>query len=207
MIDFYCVPTSNGQKIAILLCELDLKFNLIQVKRVAGEPPNESYLNINPIGKYPSIIDYENPNKKIIIYETQAIAQYLTEKTQLLLPKDSEERANAHIWANVISSGLTPLLGSQYFVQFRAKSNLDEINSWFLSEIKRYLKAFNERLENNKFLSGSSISYCDIMAFPIMFGSINRLPNGLNDYNFISRWVKSLEERPSFKIGLKITKF
>ena len=50
MIDFYCVPTSNGQKIAILLCELGLEFNLIKVNRVAGEPPSDTYLKINPIG-------------------------------------------------------------------------------------------------------------------------------------------------------------
>ena len=207
MIDFFCVPTSNGQKIAILLCELGVEFNLIQIKRIAGEPPNDNYLKINPIGKYPSIIDYDNSEKKIIIYETQAIAQYLIEKTKLLLPSSMEERVNAHIWANVISSGLTPLLGSQYFVQYRAKTNLDEINDWFLSEINRYLKAFNKRLQKNKFLSGPSLSYCDIMAFPIMFGSVKRLPYGLKNYNFISRWLESLQERPAFKKGLKITNF
>ncbi|PPR75879.1 MAG: Disulfide-bond oxidoreductase YfcG [Alphaproteobacteria bacterium MarineAlpha2_Bin1] len=207
MIDFYCVPTSNGQKIAILLNELGLEFNLIKVKRLAGEPPSDEYLKINPVGKYPSIIDFDCENKKIIIFETQAIAQYLTEKTQLLLPNKIEERVNSHIWANVISAGLTPLLGSQYFIEFRAKTNLGEINYWILSEIKRYLKAIDERLEKNIYLAGDTISYCDVMAFPIMFGSIKRLPDSLNNYNHISRWIDVLKNRDSFRRGLEITNF
>lgn len=207
MIDFYCVPTSNGQKIAILLCELGVEFNLIKVNRVAGEPPSDTYLKINPIGKYPSIVDFNNLNQKIIVYETQAIAQYLIEKTQLLLPQKLEERVNANIWSNAISSGLTPLLGSQYFVQYRSETNLDEINEWLLTEIYRYLRAFNNRLENNTYLAGENISYSDVMAFPIMFSSIKRLPDNLNNYNNITRWLKLLQDRPSFIRGVKITNF
>ncbi|MBL43107.1 MAG: hypothetical protein CMM49_10665 [Rhodospirillaceae bacterium] len=207
MIDFYCVPTSNGQKIAILLCELGLEFNLIKVNRLAGEPPSDDYLKINPIGKYPSIIDIDSKNKKTTVFETQAIAQYLIEKTQLLLPKKIEERVNSHIWANAVSSGLTPLLGSQYYVQFRSKTNLNEINDWFLLEIKRYLQAFDKRLETNNFLAGDNISYCDVMAFPILFGSVKRLPDDFNNYNNISRWLNSLIGRPSFRRGIEIAKF
>ena len=150
MITFYCVPTPNGQKIAILLEEMNLTYKLIMQERKVGEPPNLDYLKINPIGKYPSIVDENTSDgKKIIIFETHAIALYLVEKTKLMLPNNQEERSSSHIWSSVISSGLTPLMGTQYFIQFRSREFETEVSSWILEEVNRYLSAIDLRLSNN----------------------------------------------------------
>ncbi len=205
MIDFYCVPTSNGQKIAILLYEMNIKFNLKMVIRKPGDPPTKEYLKINPVGKYPSIIHFNQELKKeIIVFETQAIVMYLTKLTGLLIPENIEDLNQANIWSNAISSGMTPLLGSQYFIQYRAKNKLDEINEWFLSEIKRYLIAFNLRLKDNSYLAGNKISFCDIIAYPVLQNSIKRLPIDLNEFNYIQLWNKKLSLRPAFRKGMGI---
>ena len=208
MIDFYCVQTSNGQKIAILLEEMNLNYNLKLVEREPGQPPNKEFLKINPIGKYPAIIDiysFNNKSNSTIIFETQAIALYLIEKTNLLIPRNLEDRNNAHIWSNALSSGLTPLFGTQYFIQYRAKKDLSEINFWILSEIKRYLNAFDLRLSKSTFLAGSEISYADILSFPIMNNSVKRLPGVIDKYENIKRWLDVLKKRPAFKRGLEIS--
>mgnify|MGYP001239402596 CR=1 FL=1 len=208
MIDFYSVPTSNGQKIAILLEEMSLEYKLIMIEREKGQLPNKDYLKINPIGKYPAIIDNfvdNNESKSIIIFETQAIALYLTDKTNLLLPKKIDDRNNAHIWSSAISSGLTPLLGTQYFIQYRAKKDLSEIHSWILNEIERYLNAFDLRLSNNRFLAGSDISYADVLTFPIMNNSLSRIPGCIDKHENIKRWIRMLIDRPAFKRGIEIS--
>jgi Glutathione S-transferase len=207
MITFYCVPTPNGQKIAILLEEMKLTYKLIMQERKVGEPPNLDYLEINPIGKYPSIVDEDTSDgKKIILFETHAIALYLVEKTKLMLPNNQEERSNSHIWSSVISSGLTPLMGTQYFIQFRSGENETEVSSWILEEANRYLSAIDLRLSNNKYLAGDSLSYADCLAFPILNISARRLPGGISNYQNIEGWISELSKRPAFIIGSKLTK-
>ncbi|MDC0074932.1 glutathione S-transferase family protein [Alphaproteobacteria bacterium] len=207
MIIFYCVPTPNGQKIAILLEEMKLTYKLLMQERKVGEPPNLDYLEINPIGKYPSIVDKISPEgKEITLFETHAIALYLVEKTKLMVPSNEEERSNSHIWASVISSGLTPLMGTQYFIQFRSGEYETKISSWILEEAIRYLSAIDFRLSNNKYLAGDSLSYADCLAFPILNISARRLPEGINHYQNIKEWISELSKRPAFIEGVKLTK-
>ena len=207
MIIFYCVPTPNGQKIAILLEEMKLTYKLVMQERKVGEPPNLDYLEINPIGKYPSIVDEISlEGKKIVLFETHAISLYLVEKTKLMLPNNEEERSSSHIWASVISSGLTPLMGTQYFIQFRSGEYETKVSSWVIEEANRYLSAIDLRLANNKYLAGNNLSYADCLAFPILNISARRLPGGINHYQNINEWINELSKRPAFIEGSKLTK-
>ena len=144
-----------------MLEESRLAYRAHRVRRNVGAPPTPDYLRINPIGKYPSIVDEDGPGgTPITVFETLAIALYLAEKTGRLLPADPSERAAAHIWASVANTGLTPLMGTQYFLQLRASTDVSEVTEWVLSEVQRYLVAMNQRLGEAQYLAGRYLFAC-----------------------------------------------
>ncbi len=203
MIDFYVVPTANGQKGAIMLEESGLAYRAHRVRRNVGAPPTPDYLRINPIGKYPSIVDEDGPGgTPITVFETLAIALYLAEKTGRLLPADPSERAAAHIWASVANTGLTPLMGTQYFLQLRASTDVSEVTEWVLSEVQRYLVAMNQRLGEAQYLAGDTYSLADVMTYPVLATSVQRLEEGFSAYDNIGRWVEEVSRRPAVIRGL-----
>ena len=57
MLEFYTSPTPNGWKVAMTLEEMGLDYRLRTVNLSAGEQQEESYLNINPNGRIPAIVD------------------------------------------------------------------------------------------------------------------------------------------------------
>lgn len=203
MIDFYCVPTANGQKIAILLEELKAPYEMHLISRRAGDLPDDDYLKISPLGKYPAIVDHDCSEKESVnVFETHAIALYCSEKYGQLIPEDKISRAYAHAWASVASAGLTPVMATQYFLTLRAASNVSEATLWVENEAHRCLRALNFRLGESKFLAGEIISYADILTYPLIATSVKRLSEGTGLYKNLSRWFEMLSSRASFKKGL-----
>lgn len=205
MIDFYLVPTANGQKSAIMLEEAGLAYRAQRIVRAVGGPPSADYLKINPIGKYPAIVDQEGPDgRPITVFETLAIALYLAEKSGRLLPANARERAAAHIWASVANTNLTPMMATQYFLGVRAKTDVSEATDWVVSEVFRFLAAMDQRLSEAEYLAGGSFSIADVLTYPAVATSVRRLEGGFSAYDNIVRWCTIVSRRPAVKRGMEI---
>ncbi|HEX9585397.1 MAG TPA: glutathione S-transferase N-terminal domain-containing protein, partial [Gammaproteobacteria bacterium] len=79
MIDLYSAPTPNGFKASIALEELELPYELHELDLSAEEQREPAYLEINPNGKIPAIVDRDEDN--FAVFESGAILIYLAEKT------------------------------------------------------------------------------------------------------------------------------
>ena len=206
MIDYYFVPTANGQKIAIMLEEAGIQYTPHLVERKPGDSPEEKYLLISPLGKYPAIVDQDGPKGcRVTLFETLAITFYLTEKAPSLMPVDPSARFSAHAWAAVASTNLTPMMATQYFLTLRAKSDVSEATKWVEGEAFRCLEAIDRRLEAAQYLAGDDFSYADVLTYPLIVTSARRLGPGLESYSCISRWVELLSERPAFRRGMEVS--
>src|SRR5262245_12823425 len=77
------------------LQELGVEFEPIPVNLVTGENRHPEFLNINPAGKIPVLVDRER-----VLTESVAIVLYLAEKypDQGLLPAGLNERAEVNRW-------------------------------------------------------------------------------------------------------------
>ncbi len=64
MIDLYTAPTPNGWKISIALEEMALPYKVIPVDLIAGEQKKPDFLQINPNGRIPAIVDNDEKMKK-----------------------------------------------------------------------------------------------------------------------------------------------
>ncbi|MEQ9447523.1 MAG: glutathione S-transferase family protein, partial [Rhodospirillaceae bacterium] len=202
MIEVYLVPTANGQKVAVLLEELELPYVAHRIARRAGDRPSDMYLTLNPMGKYPTLVDPDGPGGPLVVFETLAIAQYLMEKTGNLLPTSPAARSAAHIWAAVAASDLTPALAMQYFLTLRATGDVSEATDWIVSEIHRYLSAIDSRLADATYLAGEDYSYADILTYPLMVTSVQRLEDGYAPYRNIARWADRVGAREAVKKGM-----
>ncbi len=204
MIEVYLVPTANGQKVAILLEELGLPYVAHRIVRTVGDTPTNDYLKLNPMGKYPTLVDPDTNDEPLAIFETLAIAHYLVEKTGQLLPEKQKERVAAHIWAALAASDLTPAMATQYFLTLRAETDVSEATDWVLNEIARFLAAIDARLGDAPYLAGDVYSYADVLMFPLMATSVQRLDGGCAAYANVTRWVEVVGARAAVQKGMAV---
>src|SRR5437868_3994782 len=90
MIEFYTAATSNGQRVAIMLEEAAIPYRLHFLDLAKGEHRNPEYLQINPAGQIPAILDPEGPDgQPFALPQSGAILLYLAEKSGRFLPVDA----------------------------------------------------------------------------------------------------------------------
>src|SRR3546814_11230606 len=95
-----------------MLAELGLAFDLIKVDVYGGEQYSPAFLALNPIGKYPVLIDGEGAAAGQPIFESCAILIYLAATYgPELLPKTGAARWEALEWLLAQADWVGPLLG------------------------------------------------------------------------------------------------
>jgi GST-like protein len=70
VLTFYTADTPNGQKISIFLEEAGLPYKQINLNLSAGDQRTPAYLEINPNGKIPAIV---NHSTGVTVFESGAI--------------------------------------------------------------------------------------------------------------------------------------
>ena len=99
MIDFYTADTPNGKKISIMLEEVSASYKVHDLDLSALEHKEPWFLEINPNGKIPAIID--NENEGAVVFESGAILVYLAEKFGNFLPLLGFAQNELHSMADV----------------------------------------------------------------------------------------------------------
>ena len=201
MIDFYWVPTANGQRAAIMLEEAQETYRVRPVDMLRGEHRSAAYLAINPLGKVPTIVDGETD---VTVYGTLAIAFYLADKHQVLLGDTLAERARVYHWAGVVASDLGPAFSGQYVFNVLAPEKLDYAIGYFDEQIARILAVVDQQLSRQPFLAGENYTLADALAYPVAATSAQRLATGLAPWPNIQRWSQTVGQRPAIQRAMEI---
>jgi len=165
MIRFYFHPTPNPAKIALLLEETGLPYEVIPVDTSKGEQHTSAYRAINPNGKVPAIVDTAGPGgKEARVFDSTAILLYLAEKTGKLLgsPQDRPELLS---WLLFIASGLGPFSGQAVHFQFAAPAGLDYAVNRYRREAERHYQVLNDHLEGRTYIVGDTYTIADISSW------------------------------------------
>jgi len=85
MIELYTWTTPNGQKVSIMLEEVELPYRAHPIDITKGEQFQPDFLKVSPNNKIPAIVDTDNG---LHLMESGAILLYLAEKTGKLWPQD-----------------------------------------------------------------------------------------------------------------------
>src|SRR3974390_3245713 len=108
MIRFYYHPTPNPAKVALMLEELGLPYQVIPVDTGKGEQHKPEFRAINPNGKVPAIVDADGPDgKEARVFDSTAILLYLGHKTGRLIGSAAGRPENMSM-ASVATNGTAP---------------------------------------------------------------------------------------------------
>ena len=200
MIDLYTSPTPNGWKVAMTLEELSLEYKVCCVDLGAGDQHMPDFLNLNPNGRIPVIIDRDASD--LVIFDSNAILFYLAEKTGMLLPKKGAARHKVMQWLMFQASGIGPIQGQAVVFERYFPTDVPDARKRYHNETRRLYEVLDQRLIDREWLAGE-FSIADISNWSwIRSHRWARVPTeGLPS---LERWMGQLRLRPACERGLNI---
>ncbi|MGH7836054.1 MAG: glutathione S-transferase family protein [Candidatus Binatia bacterium] len=189
-------PSPNCQRVKIALHEKGLAYDVVPVDLRKGEQKKPEFLELNPYGKVPVIVDEDT-----VLFESCIINEYLDEKYPAppLMPKEPSQRGKARV---LIDYGLN-YIHPQYwtirgeFMKPPAERDVAVIEQTGekLRELLRYL----ERAigHNPYFLGDFSLADIGLVTRFLKMESFGVLP--VSPLPRLSVWLQRIKERPSVK--------
>jgi GST-like protein len=202
-IDLYYWPTPNGWKITIMLEECDLPYRVVPVNIAKGDQFKPEFLAISPNNRMPAIVDHDGPGgRRISIFESGAILQYLARKTGRLYPRDERGRVEVEQWLFWQMSNQGPKAGEANHFRKYAPEKVPYAIDRFGNEVHRIYGVMNTRLADRRFLAGR-YSIADIACVG-WASRAERFGQSLADFPHVRRWLETLLARPAVKRGLSV---
>jgi GST-like protein len=212
-LQLYSWPTPNGVKVAIMLEEIGLPYEVHAVRFDTNDQTSPAFLSLNPNNKIPAIVDPAGPGgKPLALFESGAILMYLAEKTGQMIPGDAAGRYEALQWLMFQMAGVGPMFGQLgFFHKFAGKDYDDKRpRDRYVAESQRLLGVLEQRLSSRPWILGDDYSIVDIATFPW----INNLVGfyGARDivafdrYPGVARALAAFVARPAVVRGLNIPK-
>jgi GST-like protein len=197
---FYYHPTPNPAKVALLLEETGLPYEVVPVDTSKGQQHTPEFRAINPNGKVPAVVDTDGPGGvEARVFDSSAILLYLAEKTGVLMGSPAD-RGELLSWLFYIGTGLGPFSGQAVHFQRAAPEKLPYAINRYRREAERHYAVLDKHLDGRDFIVGSSYTIADISGW----GWIDRASfvlQGSDDplapYPNIKRWFLSIDERPA----------
>lgn len=193
MLRFYFHPSPNPLKVALLLEEAGLPYELVPVDTFKGEQHSPAFLAVNPNAKVPAIVDGDTT-----VFDSNAILLHLAEKTGRFLPASGRARGEALSWLFFVATGLGPYSGQAVHFLRMAPEELPYARNRYLKEAERHYRVLDERLAGRPYLAGGEYTIADMAAWgwmsfaPYVFGE-----KGLSGYPNAARLFEEVSARPA----------
>ena len=194
MIKFYYHPSPNPAKVALLLEETGLPYELVPVDTRKGEQHEAAFTAINPNAKTPALVDGD-----AVVFDSNAILLYLAEKSGQFLPPDTPEaRAQMLSWLMFVATGVGPYSGQAvHFKHFAPEPKAYAVNRYDF-EAWRHWKIIDQQLAQHRYMLGETYTLVDMAvwgwarAVPFVLGATawEQLPN-------VKRLLDEINTRPA----------
>ena len=193
MLTFYFHPTPNPMKVALLLEELGLPYEVVPVDTYRGHQHDAAFLAVNPNGKTPAIDD-----AGVRVFDSNAILLYLAEKHGAFLGAP-EDRGALLSWLFWIASGLGPFSGQWvHFQTAGAEEGGDYAKRRFRYEAHRHYRVLDNHLAGRDVIAGDSVTIADIAAWGWVDRHVRVLgEGGIDAYPNVTRWFLGIDARPA----------
>ncbi len=209
MIDFHFAPTPNGWKVAILLEELGLPYNMIPVRLGKGDQFKPEFLAISPNNRMPAIVDHDVPGDPVPIFESGAIMWYLAEKAGKYLPTEPLGRKEAMEWLFWQVGNQGPMAGQlSHFVNYAPEGIGDYGHQRYAREYDRCLGVLERRLqgglEGRDYILGD-YSIADMICWPWVLIA-KPLGASLAPFPNVTAWRSRIKDRPAVRRAVDLGK-
>lgn len=210
-LQLYSLPTPNGVKVAILLEELGLPYEVHRIDFGQDDQHTAEFLSLSPNNKIPALLDPDGPGGEPLgLFESGAILLYLAEKTGRLLPEDPARRYQAIQWLMFQMGGIGPMFGQLgFFTKFAGKDIEDpRPRERYVAEARRLLGVLDGQLKGRAWILGEDYSLVDIATFPWIRAllEVYQVADlvGLQDFPEVRRALDAFLARPAVQRGLQI---
>ncbi|MEO1688540.1 MAG: glutathione S-transferase N-terminal domain-containing protein [Pseudomonadota bacterium] len=211
MIEFHYAPTPNGWKVAIMLEECGLPYDLKAIRLAEGDQFKPEFLAISPNAKMPAILDPEPPEgfgvDPVPVFESGAILLYLAEKSGRFAPPPADRRARKALdeWLFWQAANQGPMGGQlSHFRNYAPEGDKPYGFKRYHGEYDRNLGVLDARLEGREWIL-DDYSIADMMIFPWAFiakplgASLDAFPN-------VSAWRERMKARPAVQAAINLLK-
>lgn len=194
MIKFYYHPSPNPAKVALFLEEASLDYEIVPVDTRKGEQHDPAFLEINPNGKTPALIDDDAK-----LFDSTAILLYLAQKTGKFLPDaTAAEKAQTLSWLMLVATGIGPYCGQAAHFKYFAPDPKEYAVNRYMYEAERHWNLIEAQLGKSQYMIGSAYSIVDMSvwgwarAIPFILGqdAWDRYPN-------VKRLIDEVGARPA----------
>ena len=202
MLKFYYNTGPNPMKVALCLEELGLEYEAIPLDTRKGDQHTQSYIDINPNAKAPSIIDNGN-----VVFDSNAILLYLGEKTGNFMPDNNlKSRADLLSWLMFVATGVGPYSGQSVHFQHMAPEKIKYAINRYVYEAERHYDILDKRLDQNKYMLGDTYTIVDMC----VWGWARMLPKVIAEGELekrknLNRLMTEINNRPASKKALNIS--
>ncbi|MGL5807936.1 MAG: glutathione S-transferase family protein [Xenococcaceae cyanobacterium] len=196
MIKLYGYQLSgNSYKAKLMLALLGIDYEWIELDLLAGEQKTAEFLQLNPFGQVPLLVDGE-----IILADAQAILVYLARRYggDRWLPLDAESLSRVVRWlsttAGEVREGVE--FARRYYLFKANYVNIDRATQraeFILTQLDRHLS-------NRQWLECDRPTIADIAVFPyVALAADGKI--SLERYTNVVRWIDRVKNLPGF-IGM-----
>ncbi|KAF2766542.1 glutathione S-transferase [Teratosphaeria nubilosa] len=212
-IDLYTAGTPNGQKINITLEELGLNYTVHKIDIAKNVQKEQWFLDINPNGRIPAIVDKTSGRAPKRIFEGASIQLYLCAKYDpkhtISFPYDSDEYWEMVEWLVWMQSGIGPMQGQANHFYRYAPTKIQYAIDRYQTETKRLYQVLNDRLKAERaagrglWLVGGRYSIADLCCF----SWVNWAEwAGVETKAFpeLGEWMGVIQRRPAVEKGVDI---
>ncbi len=194
MIKFYYHPSPNPAKVALMLEETGLAYEVVPVDTRKGEQFDPAFLAINPNGKTPALTDGD-----ATLFDSNAILLYLAEKTGRFLPGAAPtERAQFLSWLMFVATGIGPYSGQAVHFRHFAPEPKDYAVNRYAFEAERHWGILDAQLGKGRYMLGDTYTVVDMAvwgwarAVPFVLG-----PDGFTSLPNVKRLLDEISARPA----------
>lgn len=197
MIQVYAFATPNSLKVPIALEELGLDYQLHPVNVKQGAQRAPSFLELNPNGKVPVLVQADpHTGRHQVLTESAAILVHLAETHGALLPASGFGRAKVFEQLFFHASAVSPAFGQAGFFKRLSGQAQPIAEQRFSNEAHRVTALLDENLATSEFVAGSDYSIADVAHFGWFwrseFPGVER-----HDFPHVQRWYAQLLARPA----------
>ncbi|MCF5669006.1 glutathione S-transferase family protein [Pseudomonas marginalis] len=193
MIKFFYHPSPNPAKVALLLEELEMAYELVPVDTKVGDQHSPEFLKINPNAKTPAILDGD-----VAVFDSNAILLYISEKAGNFLPISLERKAEMYTWLMFVASGVGPYSGQAVHFKHFAPEQNEYATVRYDFEAWRHWKILDQKLSAGQYMLGDEYTIVDMAVWgwarmvPFILGpeAWTSLPN-------VHRLLEEINTRPA----------
>lgn len=200
MIRLYFHPSPNPMKVALLLEEAHIPYELAPIDTRKGQQHSADFRAINPNGKVPAIVDTDGPGgKQIAVFDSNAILLYLGDKSGKFTGKPAD-RGDMLSWLMFIATGIGPYSGQAVHFQRAAPEQVPYAINRYRREADRHYRVLDDHLKGKDYIVGNEYGIVDMSGW----GWVDRAtfvfhgdPDPLSHYPNVKRWFTAIDARPA----------